>query len=235
MMTDSSPPELDRILALLASDPPDVHPNAPQGVWAAADDCLEFLAATVQPGSRTLETGCGATTIVFAAAGSYHDAVFLDGFEGEGVQAWCIEHGVSTDQVAFYAGSSSETLPRLDLGELDLVMVDGCHGFPFPQLDWYYTASHLVDGGILVVDDTHLPAPYELRRYLESDPRWDRIRVGSQWVAFRRKGSGSLDEEWVSQRFHQPLALRAQQVRREARGTLGRLRRKVIPSPRVSP
>lgn len=233
-MIDSSPPDLDRVLGVLASDPPNVHPNAPQGVWAAADDCLEFLAATVRTGSRTLETGCGATTIVFAAAGSHHDAVFLDGFEGEGVLAWCTKHGVSTEHVAFHAGSSSETLPRLDIGPLDLVMVDGCHGFPFPQLDWYYTASHLVDGGVLVVDDTHLPAPYELRRYLESDPRWERIRVGSQWAAFRRKGSGSLDEEWVSQQFHQPLALRAQAVRRQVRGTLGRLRRRLRASPGIS-
>ncbi|MEP6625521.1 MAG: class I SAM-dependent methyltransferase, partial [Acidimicrobiia bacterium] len=226
-MPRSNSGDLDRVLGALASDPPSVHPNAPQGVWAAAGDCLEFLAATVQPGSRTLETGCGATTIVFAAAGSLHDAVFLDGFEGEGVQAWCTEHGVSTDQVTFHAGSSSQTLPQLNIGPLDLVMVDGCHGFPFPQLDWYYTASHLVDGGILVVDDTHLPAPYELRRYLESDPRWERIRVGRQWVAFRRNGSGSLDEEWMSQPFHQPMALRVQGLRRQARGALGRLRRKL--------
>ena len=226
-MPSSKPGDLDRVLGVLVSDPPSVHPNAPQGVWAAAGDCLEFLAATVRPGSRTLETGCGATTIVFAAAGSHHDALFLDGFEGEGVQAWCAEHGVSTELVTFHAGSSSATLPRLDIGPLDLVMVDGCHGFPFPQLDWYYSASHLVDGGILVVDDTHLPAPYELRRYLESDPRWERIRVGTQWVAFRRKGSGSLDEEWMSQRFHQPLALRVHGLRRQARGTLGRLRRKL--------
>ena len=82
---------------MLATDPPSVHPNAPQGVWAAAGDCLEFLAATVQPGSRTLETGCGATTIVFAAAGSHHDAVFLDGFEGEGVQVQRLQlHGVES-------------------------------------------------------------------------------------------------------------------------------------------
>ncbi len=226
-MPRNSSGDLERVLELLASNPPRVHPNAPQGVWAAATDCLAFLAATVQPGSRTLETGCGATTIVFGAAGSHHQAVFLDDFEGEGVRTWCDEHGVGTETITFHAGSSSQTLPRLDLGDLDLVMVDGCHGFPFPQLDWYYSASHLVEGGVLVVDDTHLPAPYELRRYLESDPRWERIRVGTQWAAFRRRGSGSLDEEWMSQQFHQPLALRVQGARRQARGILGRLRRKL--------
>jgi precorrin-6B methylase 2 len=212
---------------MLATDPPSVHDNAPLGVWAAADDCLEFLAATVEPGQRTLETGCGATTIVLAATGAIHTAVFLDQSEGLAVQEWCAARKISTANVAFHPGSSSETLPRLEMGDLDLVMVDGCHGFPFPQLDWYYAASHLVTGGTLIVDDTHLSAPYELRRYLEHDPRWERIHVGTQWAAFRRLGSGSLDEEWTSQQFHQPIALRAQAARRKVRGMLGRLRRRV--------
>ncbi len=118
-------------------------------------------------------------------------------------------------------------LPTLDPGPLDLVMVDGCHGFPFPQLDWYYAAAHLVDGGILIVDDSSSRRPYELRRYLEDDPRWERLHVGSQWVAFKRLGQGSLDEEWTEQTFHRPVALRVQAARRQARGTLGRLRKKL--------
>lgn len=233
-MSEVSPPagstgsvDARRAIAMIATDPPSVHENAPQGVWAAASDCLEFLAATVKPGHRTLETGCGATTIVFGATGATHAAVFLDESEGLAVQEWCAARNISTAKVAFHPGSSSETLPRLEMGDLDLVMVDGCHGFPFPQLDWYYAASHLVKGGTLIVDDTHLAAPYELRRYLEHDPRWERIHVGTQWVAFRRLGSGSLDEEWMSQQFHQPLALRGQAARRKARGILGRLRRRV--------
>ena len=222
----TSKQSVQHAIELLASDPPSVHENAPQGVWAAAQDCLDFLGATLRPGSRTLETGCGATTIVFAAAGTAHTAVFLDESEGLAVQEWCRDHGFSTAGVSFHPGSSSETLPQLEIGDLDLVMVDGCHGFPFPQLDWYYAASHLVDGGVLVVDDTHLAAPYELRRYLERDPRWTRIHVGTQWVAFRRVGSGSLDEEWTSQRFHAPLVVRIGNGRQRARGILGRLRRR---------
>lgn len=220
-------PGVAEIIAALATDPPGVHSGAPGGVWAAAQDCLEFIGRTVDASTRTLETGCGATTIVFAASGCRHTAVFLEAHEGQAVEQWCERHGITTDHVVFRAGSSSEVLPRLEIGDLDLVMVDGCHGFPFPQLDWYYAASHLVDGGILIVDDTQLAAPYELRRYLESDPRWNRLHVGSQWVAFRRVGAGSLDEEWSSQPFHRPFALRGKALERRARGTLGRLRRRV--------
>jgi predicted O-methyltransferase YrrM len=213
------------VVAALDADPPPVHVGAPTGVWAAAHDCLEFLGTRIRPGFRTLETGCGASTIMFAAAGSEHTAVFLNESEGTAVTTWCAGHDIDTSRVTLRPGSSSQVLPALDPGPLDLVLVDGCHGFPFPQLDWYYAAAHLVDGGILVVDDTQLPAPYELGRYLEHDPRWERIHVGSQWVAFKRLGHGSLDEEWTEQRFHQPAAVRVQGARRRARGTLGRLRR----------
>jgi hypothetical protein len=222
--TDPRRPIAD-VIADLDRDPPPVHAGAPTGVWAAAHDCLEFIGARVHPGTRSLETGCGASTIVFAAAGARHTAVFLNDSEGRAVVTWCGDHGIDLATVTLRAGSSSQVLPALDPGPLDLVMVDGCHGFPFPQLDWYYAAAHLVDGGILIVDDTQLAAPYELRRYLEHDPRWERLHVGSQWVAFKRLGQGSLDEEWTEQTFHQPAALRVQAARRKARGILGRLRR----------
>ena len=65
----------------------------------------------------------------------------------------------------------------------------------------------------------------KLRRYLEHDPRWERLHVGSQWVAFKRLGQGSLDEEWTDQPFHRPAALRVADARRKARGVLGRAKR----------
>ena len=220
-------PSRDEVLALIASDPPHVHPGAPHGVWAAASDCLKYIADVAQLGARTLETGCGATTIVFAASGANHTSVFLDASEGEAVVSWCAAHGIETGNIAFVPGSSSQSLPQMEIGDLDLVLVDGCHGFPFPQLDWYYSASHLITGGVLIIDDTQLAAPYQLRQYLTADPRWELIRAGSQWAAFRRIGSGSLDEEWESQEFFSPVGLRVEASKRKVRALAGRLKRKL--------
>jgi len=218
---------LRAVIEMMRADPPAVHEGAPQGVWSASDDCLAFLADRLGPETRSLETGCGATTVLFAASGAQHTAVFLVESEGDGVRSWCDRHAIATGGVNFRAGSSTEVLPGLEPGELDLVMIDGCHGFPFPQVDWYYAAAHLRRGGILVVDDTQLAAPFELKRFLDLDPRWETIKVGSQWVAYRRLTSGPLDEEWTEQPFHRPLPLRVRAVRRDVRGRVGRLKRRL--------
>ena len=214
------------VIADLDRDPPPVHAGAPTGVWAAAHDCLEFIGTRVRPGTRTLETGCGASTIVFAAAGAHHTAVFLNDSEGRAVTTWCGDHGIDLATVTLRAGSSSQVLPTLDPGPLDLVMVDGCHGFPFPQLDWYYAAAHLVDGGILIVDDTQLAAPYELRRYL----RTTRAGSDSTWARSGWRSSGSATARSTRSGPSSPSTARPRcgSRRHAARpaGTLGRLRKK---------
>ena len=76
----------------------------------------------------TLETGSGASTIVFAAAGTDHTAVTPDAAEEGRVRATCRELGVSSDRVAFEVGFSHDVLPRLSGSPLDLVLLDGAHG-----------------------------------------------------------------------------------------------------------
>ncbi len=48
-------------------NPPPVHGTAAgeTGVWSTAHDCYDFLARHVEPGARTLETGCGISTALF--------------------------------------------------------------------------------------------------------------------------------------------------------------------------
>ena len=63
---------VDRVL----SDPPAVHPEAPEdGVWRTEAGCYRFIADHVTAGCRTLETGAGVSTVLFAAWGCDHVAV----------------------------------------------------------------------------------------------------------------------------------------------------------------
>ncbi|MDP9101443.1 MAG: class I SAM-dependent methyltransferase [Actinomycetota bacterium] len=205
-------------LARIFADPPPVHSHqrdAPRGVWATATDCCEFIADVLRDGDRTLETGCGLSTAVFALGGAHHTSVFLNESEGEIFRRWSAEKGISIDRVTLLAGGSDKVLPNLDMGDLDVVFIDGGHAYPLAILDWFYAGAALKRGGTLVVDDAGIPGVQRLIEFLDHDHRWINVVHNSRWAAYRRLSSGSLAEEWVDQPFLPPT--QSDDVRRVAR------------------
>jgi hypothetical protein len=121
----------------------------------------------------TLETGCGASSIVFAAGGSVHTAISPDAEEHARVREWCAERAIDTGRVNFIAESSDTALAGAGPpATLDLVLVDGAHHFPFPALDWFNTARRLSVGGVMVLDDANLPSVHTVVRFLRASPSW---------------------------------------------------------------
>jgi hypothetical protein len=198
------------VLSAVLDDPPRIHgPDAPNGVWRTATECYEFLIDEVPKGSRTLETGMGVSTVLFAALETEHTSVSM-GDATEELLSWCDEHDVPTSRLRLVNESSVTALPRIatEPDPLDVVFIDGCHGYPVVQLDWLYGCARLRDGGTVVVDDTQLPAPHELRKFLKADPRWETVHSGYKWSAFRRLGTWDLSEDYYAQSFwrtaHEP-------------------------------
>jgi predicted O-methyltransferase YrrM len=193
----------DRFAAIehLVRNQPRIHPSAPSGAWSTDIDCYKFICQQVGPKSRTLETGCGLSTILFAAWGTNHLCVTPSAGERDAVLRYSEAKGISTEKVSFDLRPSDMALPaRMHEGELDLVFIDGCHGFPMSIIDWYYGAGRLRQGGILIVDDIQLPqVASSLKRFLARDPRWQRVRSTPKWSAYRRSSTGPLGEEWTAQ------------------------------------
>jgi Methyltransferase domain len=181
--------------------PPQIHPDGPGGVWRTDDSCYEFIAQHVTRQSVTLETGIGLSTAEFAILGCTHSAVFLDPREGEVFTGWASEHGIDLHRVRLIPDGSERVLPVLDVPPLDLVFIDGQHGYPMPQLDFMYACSHLKRGGVLVIDDTQLWAPRQLQAYLDADTRWAPLERTDKWAAYRRLSEGSLVENEGNQPF----------------------------------
>ena len=190
----------------LVADPPIVHRelgNPDGGVWRTDRDCYECLAEACAPGARTLETGLGISTALFLLLGTRHTCVTLYQSEGDHLLAYCRDRGISTDDLDMRIGYSDEILPTLH-GDLDVVFLDGGHAFPMPMIDWYYAGSRLRLGGLVVIDDIHLPAVRLLTRYLDDDPRWSVRTRTSKWVAYERMSAGPLRDEWTDQLFYKP-------------------------------
>jgi hypothetical protein len=216
------PSRLPDSFAKACLDPPLLHPGAPQGVWRTEQSCYEFIAQHVDDTSVTLETGLGLSTVAFAMVGCHHTAVFHDPREGDQLRAWARQHDVNLDRVELFPGRSDLILPSLPADPLDLVFIDGGHAYPLPQLDWFYAASRLRRGGVLVIDDRQLWAPRQLIDFLSADPRWTQLAGTAKWAGFQRLFEWTFLEAWSDQDFlpHEPKA----SWRRHIRRTLRRLR-----------
>jgi len=205
---------VDRLLA----EPPAIHAMEPGddpqlGVWSTDRDCYLLLAEAATPGSCTLETGSGLSTIVLTALGARHTCVTPAQEEADRILAYCEGHDIDTSLLTFEFGCSDEALPRLSREpSLDLVLIDGNHGYPTPVIDWYYAGSRLRPGGLLVVDDIALPAVAHLCEFLKRDPRWTAHRRTGKWAAYRRVDTGCLRQDWFEQPYYSapaPRGLRA--------------------------
>ena len=208
-----------RGLTELLADPPLVH--GPEGgndliTHGLLPVVLEFLDTRVQPGWRTLETGCGLSTILFTMRGAEHTCIVPSQVEVDRVREWCDAHDVDHSATTFHVDVSERVLPTADLGELDLVLVDGSHSFPQVFLDWFFVSSALTVGGLLVVDDVHLWTGRVLRDFLRAEPEWTlERRFQGRTVAFRKTAPTDPDKIW----FEQPYV-----ARRSSAKVLGRAR-----------
>lgn len=175
--------------------------------WYATRGTLDFLARTVRPGDRTLETGTGASTVVFAAAGAEHTAISPSALEHELIAKYCAEIDIDTSRVTFVARPSDDVLPGLDPEvEFDLVFIDGAHSFPFPIVDWHYAARRLKVGGCLVLDDVPIPAVSVVHRALSGDPAWEFVEwLDRRAAAFRKRAQPETEDYWRFQSFNRRL------------------------------
>jgi hypothetical protein len=209
--------ELAEVLRAFIADPPRVHRPGyradyedTNGLWwfdssspthITDAECYEFVAKHVREGSVTMETGLGLSTICFALLGCEHTAMFLDPAEEAPLRAWADEHGIDMNGVRFVVGPSDESLRAMPDEAVDLFFIDGGHGYPTPQLDWFYGAARLRKNGVLVLDDVQLWGPHQLDQFLGLDPRWERLADGFKWSAFRRTIAGPVAEDFDAQGF----------------------------------
>lgn len=187
---------MTRLTDDLRASPPGLH-GAGDEYWGLAWAALGWLEDNVSPGMATLETGSGSSTIVFAARGAEHEAITPDSAEEARVRAECERRGISSERVRFLIGPSQEVLPRWAQRPLDLVLLDGAHGFPYPILDWWYVAPHVRVGGVVLLDDAYMPPVRVLVDALREQPTWEvAAAVSPRTVVVRKLAEGLPPYDW---------------------------------------
>jgi len=168
--------------------------------WDVSPGTLRLLARLAAAAERTLEVGCGVSTVVFAAAGTSHVAVSPVRREYERIEQYCAEIGVPTAGVDFREGFSDRVLPSLER-DVDLALIDGAHAFPHPVVDFHYASRRLRPGGVLVLDDVPIPSVGAVYTFLRAEPRWQLVDlVDHRAAAFRLDGPLPEGDPWGEQR-----------------------------------
>lgn len=148
----------DNIAALIddiAKLPPDWHgagslsPNALRAIARHAENV-----GTIQ---NSVETGSGKTTLLFSHLSSNHIVFALDG--GKSISQVKSSQLFNPEHVTFVEGPTQLTLPHYKfMKEVQIALIDGPHGYPFPDIEYYYFYPIIQEGGLLLVDDIKIPS-----------------------------------------------------------------------------
>jgi hypothetical protein len=160
----------------------------------------------VRIGAReTAETGCGLSTVVMSVIAECHTCFTVAaGNSLERVQS--VSH-LERGRVNFVLGPSQLTLPRHSFPRpLDFVLIDGPHGFPFAHMEYFHFYQRIRTGGMLVVDDIHIPTIRQMYDVLCDDKMWTHIEDVLTTAFFQRTDTPLFDpygDGWERQQFNQ--------------------------------
>lgn len=191
------------LIKQIIHEQPKLHARG-QTSWAVNEDVLRQIAAVLPAGARTLETGCGLSTIVFAMMGCDHVCITPHEDETKRVAEVCQRYNISAGSTRFCIGSSTDVLPGLSKDEpLDLVFIDGAHRFPFPIIDFHYTEMRLKPGGIMIVDDININSVRILWDFLKAEEEWEELATVYDTAFFRKLREPNRSRDELGQRFNE--------------------------------
>jgi len=160
---------------------------------------------------NSVETGSGASTLLLSHLSDHHTVFASDGGNGSvtNVQRSPL---LRRNAVTFVEGPTQATLPLHHFTEkMQLVLIDGPHGYPFPDLEYYYLYPNLESGSLLVLDDIHIPTVYNLFQFLRRDAMFELNEVVQKTAFFTRTSAPTFDrfgDGWWQQKYNARPLLR---------------------------
>lgn len=160
---------------------------------------------------NSAETGSGASTLLFSHLSEHHTVFALEDGRGS-INNVRRSPLLRQNVVTFVEGPTQVTLPQYHFSEkLQLVLIDGPHGYPFPDLEYYFLYPHLETDALLILDDIHIPTVHNLFRFLRRDAMFELDEVVQQTAFFRRTAAPTFDpfgDGWSRQNYNARPLLR---------------------------
>jgi hypothetical protein len=158
-----------------------------------------------RPVQHSVETGSGASTLLFSHVSEDHTVFAVDGGTGS-IRSIETSPFLRREVVTFVEGPTQVTLPLHAFAHhLQLVLLDGPHGYPFPDLEYYHVYPHLDPDALLIVDDIHIPTITNLFDFISADEMFDLHEVVETTAFFRRTGAPTFPrtgDSWWTQGYN---------------------------------
>ena len=201
-------PSFDEICRRIAEVGPGLHSA---GTFSPRTFDAVAQAAHNRSIRHSAETGSGASTLLFSHLSGHHIVFASDGGSGS-VTNVRRSPLLRPNVVTFVEGPTQTTLPRhLFTDKLQLVLIDGPHGYPFPDLEYYYLYPHLEAGALLILDDIHIPTVHKLFKFLRRDAMFKLDQVVQTTAFFTRTDAPTFDplgDGWWQQNYNSRPLLR---------------------------
>jgi len=151
--------------------------------------------------SYSMETGSGASTILFSHISADHKVFAVD--HGNGSITNVKKSPLfNAKTVEFIEGPTQITLPNFKFKQkLKVALIDGPHGYPFPDMEYYYIYPNLDVNALLIVDDIQIPMINNMYRFIEADEMFELLDVVGNTAFFRRTDASTfpptIDGWWM--------------------------------------
>jgi hypothetical protein len=201
-------PSVEQILRRIAEVAPSLHSA---GTFSARTLEAIARAAVKRKIHHSAETGSGASTLLFSHLSQHHTVFALDAGSGS-ITNVRRSPLLRPNVVTFVEGPTQATLPQHGFAQkLQLVLIDGPHAYPFPDLEYYFLYPHLDTGALLILDDVHIPTVHSLFQFLQQDAMFELNETVQTTAFFTRTSAPTFDplgDGWWQQNYNRRPLLR---------------------------
>jgi methyltransferase family protein len=156
--------------------------------------------------ANSAETGTGRTTLLLSHMSSNHTVFAYDDALAGGSLSAVQSSPLLNNNVEFVLGPTQVTLRNYKFKDkLQLVLLDGPHGYPFPEIEYWCFYPHIDEGGLLIIDDIHIPTIHNLVAFLKEEAMFDFVDQVSTTAFFRRNATQLFDpygDGWQLQNYN---------------------------------
>lgn len=179
--------------------------------------------------NNSVESGCGKTTLLFSHLSASHLVFSVEG--GGSISQTKQSPLFNANTVTVIEGPSQETLPRYTFtSKVAIALIDGPHGYPSPDLEYYYFHQLIETGGLLIVDDIRIPSIRRMFDIINADDMFDLLEIVDNNMAILRRSEAPLidlnNDSWWAQgynRAHHEEIVAAERKRAQVRSMLRHL------------